>query len=726
MADSCPTPEKYKKSSDEVVEKLFSVGIKGLSEQIKYIYDKKGVDSIIKLAPYLKESYLKLHNRPLRPDQKAELTTPNRVQNFDIASYIKSVQDAAQKQERIKAQQERRMAKEPDESLRPVSRLEFSGAALPEGPNIRPSLRYAHTGLLRSEVGNVTFDDYPIIDGNQKYGINAMVEAHKQGKPGFILADGPGVGKTIQLLITANEIAKTSGKPVIIVVPNTQIRDSRFKADAQLVNRTATDSIRITPSVQNGSVAIVTYSDIRSGRYDSYDFGAVLFDESHNIASETSKQSEKSRGLTTDFMVFASGTPFDNANGIAFFLSRVLGMNQGDMEMDLGYWIDNGKIIYDKKFNNDNYKFFLHLIERLNVHVPKMIGQGVMLHRFYPFFGKVTSADVEPLLTSNDPVNVWQYWTKSISNFIRANEKEKDTAKFKGILERMGSSRLSNTSYATEYAKGAIVSKMMMQDIADGYKVVIATEYIGNRSGGYTMEIEGLGGAMAKVQAVKKKKAEGLQESPKDISVVKSAYGQVIEALQNNGVKFTELNGDITEVQRQKNIADFQTGTAQVMVMTIKSGGTGVDLDDQVGGSPRKMYVLSTPYSAKESEQVYYRVSRKNTKSPAEVINVEISNSNSDIRRKLISGARKDILGAALNQADVGVLTGGFTQFASNPETAETEMLLSIFYAENSEALKAKKINNYTDLMNDYKKYMSIFENANDDIADYFAKLKKC
>lgn len=736
MADFCPSPQESKQDAETITADLFSSGIKTFPEQVKYFVVNDMADALVALVPYLKEAYNTIPNRfTLRPDQKAELTNAAKVTNFDIPSFVKSIKDAERRRQKVAEQAQRRMAKESDTAIRPESKLEFSGAALPEGPNIRPSLRYAHTGSLRNEAGYVKAEDYPIIDGNQKYGINTMVDAFSRGKQGFILADGPGVGKTMQLLITAQEISRRSDKPVLIVVPNTQIRDTRFKSDMELINRTALDAIRPTDTPQKGRVTIVTYSDVRSGRLSSMEFAAVLFDESQVLASETSAQSEMGRELKADFMVFASGTPFDNTNGIAFFLSKALGMPKEDIEQDLGYWIEEKMVgntktailHIDKKFNNDRYIFFQHLIDRLNALVPQAIKDGTMLHRFYPFFGSVSSYDIEPLLEDNAPVNVWEYWTKDIKNYINAtkNDKTITEATRNSVLQKKGQQRLVNTSLATEASKKKAVYQMVKNDLKDGNKVVIATENIGEGIDN-DVEIEGMEGAMGVAKASKAKAEQKLEKRPREKQRVQTAYGYMKKRLQDDGVIFTELNGSLTDVQKQKAIQEFQQGNAMVMLMTEKSGGVGVDLDDQTGDFPRVMYLMTTPYSAKEYEQILYRVSRKNTKTPATVKIIKISNSKSDQRRDLLSAARKSILDASLNQKDVGTLTGGFAKFSRTADTAEDEMLASIFYAENQDMLKRKKINSYDELLKDYNRYMSTFTTGDVDIESYFADLKKC
>lgn len=67
------------------------------------------------------------------------------------------------------------------------------------------------------------------------------------------------------------------------------------------------------------------------------------------------------------------------------------------------------------------------------------------------------------------------------------------------------------------------------------------------------------------------------------------------------------------ETSRQKNMDDFQTGVTKLMVFTLASGGTGVDLDHQDTRSWQRDVYLTTCYYAEEFIQGMGRCSRKAT-----------------------------------------------------------------------------------------------------------------
>ena len=69
----------------------------------------------------------------------------------------------------------------------------------------------------------------------------------------------------------------------------------------------------------------------------------------------------------------------------------------------------------------------------------------------------------------------------------------------------------------------------------------------------------------------------------------------------------------------QKNVDRFQSGKSLVMIATPQSGGTGINLDDTTGKSPRSIHILTPTFSANDLAQIIGRVHRLNTKSGSNV-----------------------------------------------------------------------------------------------------------
>jgi late competence protein required for DNA uptake (superfamily II DNA/RNA helicase) len=79
-----------------------------------------------------------------------------------------------------------------------------------------------------------------------------------------------------------------------------------------------------------------------------------------------------------------------------------------------------------------------------------------------------------------------------------------------------------------------------------------------------------------------------------------------------------ELHGS-ADIDRTEAAKRFQSSKAKVLITTLESGGTGINLDDVVGDKPRTIVMMTPPFSAVENVQAIGRVWRYNTKSMPQV-----------------------------------------------------------------------------------------------------------
>ena len=121
--------------------------------------------------------------------------------------------------------------------------------------------------------------------------------------------------------------------------------------------------------------------------------------------------------------------------------------------------------------------------------------------------------------------------------------------------------------------------------------------------------------------------------------------GRIVSEMEKEGITVAKIYGDNDKGGANDN---FQNGSVQVVVGTAKSASTGIDLDDQKGGEPRTLFVVTPNYSGNVFQQVLGRVSRRNTKSPAKVMFI-YTESVSDNRRKEIVGGKIKTLEAIQN-----------------------------------------------------------------------------
>ncbi|MFN8359317.1 MAG: helicase-related protein [Candidatus Kapaibacterium sp.] len=91
------------------------------------------------------------------------------------------------------------------------------------------------------------------------------------------------------------------------------------------------------------------------------------------------------------------------------------------------------------------------------------------------------------------------------------------------------------------------------------------------------------------------------------------------------------------DFRRLENVDDFQTGKRRVLIGTITSGGTGVNLDDTVGNAPRTVIIMTAPLSFINVMQDIGRVVRANSASRSRVYFLFAQTNNIDPKKRSIA-----------------------------------------------------------------------------------------
>lgn len=711
MANQCLLPDEFGRQAQKLMLAFIKNGRVGFDSMVSYFHETGKIDKLTSLLPYFKDAYKGLQNANLGLQEKLSLWSEKAVDEFDIPNFLKSLENAKQRREEIEANNERRAQGLFIGTQRvPI----FDGTDIAEGPNAKPALRYAKAALLPEIPRSIESRQYPLFANpggeHQVYGVNAILNAFKEGKPGFFLADKQGTGKTLQILVAANEIALMPGTdPVLIVVPNEQVK-ARFFEDARKMNRTNPFNSLV---LDTSRVQITTYGKL--SKFTNLKFSAVFYDESQNIANRNNAN-KAAKEMIAPYTVFSSGTPFESPIQSLIFLSKIMGMTEEQVSDMLGFSVVeqevNGRKV-EKVAAHKNIteiQFLAEYVDKINKIVDDLAKGGQYLKRQYPFWGKVYTDNITNTVATNDVLsisNVMAYWTKRISNYLKMAEKKgiENTPQYRRQLEAYGADRLRNITIATEIAKANYIYSRLKNDVASGKNVVILTNFVGDEKLGFTLNVEGIDG----VGATKVKTEEG--QNVKNISGQKTLFGILFDRMTNDKIPFSMIYSGITD--RDAQISNFQNNLNNVMIATMESGGTGIDLDDQTGDRPRVMYIPTKGYSEKELQQAIFRISRRNTKSYSEVVFVNMD-SFSDNRMNVILDNKKNTLFAAMAEG-------------SNVESAETDLATSLreFYLANKDMLAGKKINSVEDLFKGYQDFKARTV-ENNSLNDYFNELTKC
>jgi SWI/SNF-related matrix-associated actin-dependent regulator 1 of chromatin subfamily A len=160
----------------------------------------------------------------------------------------------------------------------------------------------------------------------QKEGVKRLIEI-TQNRGAALLADEPGLGKTIQVIEFINQLALDT---ILIVCPASLRTNWNNELTEWLVN-----------TLQH--IEIVSYEAVVSGkpRLDSYDL--IVFDEAHYLKNSAAKRTKACLKLNAKRRLFLTGTPIVNRPMDAFPILQSCGMKLNKTEYGKRYCA--GKLI---------------------------------------------------------------------------------------------------------------------------------------------------------------------------------------------------------------------------------------------------------------------------------------------------------------------------------------------------------------------------------------------
>lgn len=513
---------------------------------------------------------------------------------------------------------------------------------------IKPSMLVIGEELIPFSQSNNYSSEYgDLLDDEQKRGVDMMLSSLLDREDsnlgttdgGFLLADGTGFGKTRQLLSVADQWVKETGSKVLIVTENKETIEGSFFDDAEALG------------IDLDQFEITTYTEIggpskRAKQLLDEKYGLVIYDEAHNMKNILSPRAEIATGINSEKAVFATATPLDTAGGGAYFLSKVTGIPEERVQESLGLKLMTGaggmkywdSVLTPREVN-----------ARLAQYRSQLIENGLMMRRVHPFYGNIISTSVpmqEGVKAEQD--DIVAYWRQ-----------------FKQTPSIKGQTSLELQRWEESHKVPAIYENMK-ESLEEGKQVVIAVGTSGeqafkglSRSRESTYEdtvrrikqldkrsilLDGKKSGLIPVQRmVEKPQMEWAdQDQPEYVERWfpgrKGASQMLKEMLIKDGIPFSELT------QEQKGIDqvnDFQSGKTKVMIMTAVSGGTGINLDDRTGESPRHLIIGTKGWAGDKMEQLLGRVSRKTTQTPslAEIVGLTggfaDSRQTSVLKRKL-------------------------------------------------------------------------------------------
>lgn len=524
-------------------------------------------------------------------------------------------------------------------------------------------------------------------------GANAVIDSMEQNGAA-LNGDGTGVGKTRQIIAVAKHYAD-QGKVVFIISKNDALgKPFEGSGPPKLGGSMQKDSVDMGVNLElfgvkkdpakAGNIYVSTYNRIKDS--DIPQDAVLILDEAHELANiygdgpggkPQTEWAKKFRPILdkSSRVAFYTATPADKPHQFAY-LHKILGFPTADDY--LGEMVRNGAVIKEDRFNRSKKKYAVpkgelqrRLVNWVNGLMVKAGTEGRFIKREISYEGtSVQFQDVKGKSEQNpwsryfsDAVNQMNQW---MSQGWRISNPEA-VELFSAELTKIGAA----VDILEKELKSNRKAVMFFSRIKEFDVNVSKTEYM-----------------MGEANTIK----EVAFRLPSPVDLVK-------EELKKRGIKFTELHGEsdtkASEAQKQ-----FQEGNINVMLASVESGGTGINLDDTKGTEPRSMIFMFAPWRGVSTIQAMGRTWRsttiQNDNNPTRFLFVTTTDIPADNSRATVLSKKLQVMGAAIGGTAVSKMPLSRVEFTPENliglEFDENQTMSQFAEAENQKPLKPVKV----------------------------------
>ncbi len=512
-------------------------------------------------------------------------------------------------------------------------------ADLSDQPLARPDAVEVDSDIIpRTVKKNVGAFYGDSLDEDQQFGVSLAIDTFLvKHKRGFMLADGTGFGKTRQILGIADLYMRISKLPVLVVSESEKILKKNFAADAAAMGidlssfQTTTYSKLSETISRKDDVDLYTPSKEFSGEY-----GLVIFDEAHNMKNRLTQRAQVGKLISKKArnILYATASPMDKIASGSYYISELMNEPYEKVLAELGF----REIVPEKRWDRKEGKWkqpnpelerlpnhdWDMTFKKLEEYRRYMTKNGLLIKRFYPFFGKVVEEEVwmspQELLEQK---TIDEAYAKQLKA-IRYN-KELTTQQKKQQLILKGGQRTLELGRWEEILKLDKTVELINSELAAGRSVVVMAASV------------------------------GAEQKVKKLNMVREGFTMALaERLNEQGVDFVELHSKSGSKTEQMAVLDkFQSNQSRVLITTPSSGGTGINLDDHTGEAPRTMIIVTKAWGGDKVVQMLGRVSRKSTVSPAKLITISLPEGIHDQKKAKTVARKLAILTAASGEESI-------------------------------------------------------------------------
>ena len=352
---------------------------------------------------------------------------------------------------------------------------------------------------------------------------------------GGILGDEMGLGKTIQAI---SFISAGKGKKSLVVTPTSLIYNwknefEKFAPTLKVaINNGDKDTRKEVLSKSDDFDIIITTYNLLKGDIDYYkdiDFDYFILDEAQYIKNPHSQNSKMVKEIKAKVKFALTGTPMENS------LMELWSIFDFIMP---GYLYDEKtfSVRYHKKLREDKV-----VIEELN----KLI---------------------EPFILRRKKCDVLKELPEKIEKIMEV-ELEEEQKKVYGVYSK----------YATE-----LIEKKVKDGEFESSKIEILSYITKLRQIALdpSVTINDYDGGSGKIEALMELLQHAIEEGHKILvfSQFTSILSNIARRLEGEKIDFSYLDGAIPAKKRMKIVEDFNNGNNSVFLISLKSGGTGLNL----------------------------------------------------------------------------------------------------------------------------------------------------
>ncbi|MBA3058439.1 MAG: DEAD/DEAH box helicase [Gammaproteobacteria bacterium] len=351
---------------------------------------------------------------------------------------------------------------------------------------------------------------------------------------GACLADDMGLGKTIQAL--ALLLARAPQGPTLVVAPtsvclNWQSEIARFAPTLKVTVFGTGNRQKTLSDLQPFDLVITTYGLLQqeAERFAAVQWHSIVLDEAQAIKNQLTKRSQAAMALQGDFRMILSGTPVENHLGELWNLFRFI----------------NPGLLGSLEHFNERYA---GPIERL-----QDAGARNRLRKLIaPFMLRRTKSQVLSELPSRTEI-------------LRQVELSAEEAALYEALRREALERLAST-----VAEGGQQYIQILAEIMKLRRACCNPQLVAPALGLPSSKLAAFGELLDELLA-NHHKALVFSQFVDHLSLIR-------QELDKRGVRYQYLDGSTPMAERQVRVNAFQAGEGDVFLISLKAGGTGLNL----------------------------------------------------------------------------------------------------------------------------------------------------